>query len=151
MSMCETCLSLNVALRFPQVKDLCGIPQNQQHFYLWYFLPQALFAISGTHVVFGILSLWELQYKPKQNEGFECRNHLVARTGRKPAQRCTTNGSVRQPPYRARYIQKTSLCAYAGLTSGVAGPCRPRLLSPETSRAMYARQVDSRAWLDGWQ
>jgi len=155
MSMCETCLSLNVAMRFPEVKDLCGIPQNQQHFYLWYFLPQALFAISGTHVVswFWILSLWEIQHKPtgNQNEGFECRNRLVARTGRKPAQRCTTNWSVRQPPYRARYCQKTSLCAHAGLISSVAGPCQPRLPSPETSRAIHARQVASRAWLVGWQ
>jgi len=35
-------------LRFPQRKDLCGIPQSNRCFCLWYFLPQALFAISGT-------------------------------------------------------------------------------------------------------
>jgi len=46
------------ALRLPQRKDLCGIPQGHRCFSLWYFLPQALFAISGTFVVFCNLSLW---------------------------------------------------------------------------------------------
>ena len=80
---------------------------------------------------------------------FECRNRLAARTGRTPAQprRCTPNGSVLGLPCRARCNQKSYLCAHPGLTSGAAGPCWPRLASPEASRVMHANKSPPRP---GW-
>jgi hypothetical protein len=57
----------------------------------------------------------------RQNEGFECRNRLAARTGSQPALRCAPDGTVLWLQCRAGRIQKTSLYAHPGLSYIAAG------------------------------
>ena len=116
-------------MRFPQGKDPCGIPQGHRCFALWGFLPQALFAISGTHVVFCILSLWEIPHKPKQNEGFESRQRDT-RYARQPAQYVNTS------------IRSTLVCQYV-LPSRV--PYGPDLTQASMSLSLAAH-CDQEQW-----
>jgi len=60
--MSDLKILLTRALRFPQGKDPCGIPQGHCQFSLWDFFPQGTFVISRTLVVFCNLSLWEKQF-----------------------------------------------------------------------------------------
>ena len=57
----------------------------------------------------------------RQNEGFECRNRLAARTGSQPALRCVPDGTVLWLQCRAGRLQKTSLYAHPGLSYIAAG------------------------------